>query len=267
MLPVEPYISLGAFIETYVLAAQGFGYKVVPEIRAEGELIASFKLGAKIDEHPDILAGITKRVSNRNKYSTEPLGAKIVEKIFSKDFDKVAQSKIINREDIEFLAEKTEQAITVIMGNINYRKELGEWVRNNQTRKKDGMPGFTHGVSLIPSFIAKFAIIYASALGPPASHSGDLIRNSSMLAILGFTVNDRLAHIAVGRKYAYMAIMASACGISSSALGASVVDPASRESVTEKFKLDYRPAVILRFGTSKQNVNHSPRWPISDVLN
>lgn len=230
--------------------------------------VAKISLGHTIKNDPEILDAITARVSNRNMFSKATIRVSQVRKLDSEDFDNVYSKLITSRKTMDYVANETESAIKKIMSKLSYRQELAEWVRNNATRKKDGMPGFTHSVKLLPSFIAKYGIVYASALGPPAKHSGDLIRNSSLLCVIGYEPdkNNKLSHINAGRKYANMVIKAEMLGISSSALGAAVVDPETREKVTAQLNLKFKPVVILRFGTSKFVSKHSPRWPISEVI-
>lgn len=265
LLRVEPYVSLGAFIETFILAARGFGYKIDLRLFPEKNVIAEFSMGNSIKKDSELLNAIKKRVSSRNNFRKDEISESIKNQILSTSFSGVATTEVSKREQISSVANLTETAVSKIMSNISYRRELGEWVRNNITKKKDGMPGFTHGVKLIPSLFAKFGIIYASKLGPPPSHSSELIENSALLLIVGYQKNDKLSHIGIGRTYASAAITAAKCGFSSSALGAAAIDPGTRKILIKQFDLNYRPVIILRFGVSDTQARHSPRWPVSEI--
>jgi len=75
----EPFTSLGACLETLVMAAQAFGRELTIEILPSDGVVASVKLGEQVDARTDIAASILSRVSNRCSYSTDPLPAPFVD--------------------------------------------------------------------------------------------------------------------------------------------------------------------------------------------
>lgn len=267
LLSVEPYISLGTFIETFVLAARGFGYKIDLELDLVSEKIATIKLGGQTEPQPKLLDAIVRRVSNRNYYSQSPVNVRSLEKVLSGEkLASVSATVVIDKTDIEFLAEKTRQATISIMSNPLYRNELSQWVRTNQTRKYDGMPGFTHGFGNVKSAISKFAIKHVSKTGPQSDHSALLIKNSGALIIVRCQNNSKTAFINAGRQYSRICVFATEQGLSTSALGASVLDPTTRRAVKEHFEINDRPIYIIRLGKTERKARHSPRWPVEKIL-
>jgi hypothetical protein len=160
----------------------------------------------------------------------------------------------------------TERAVSEILAIPEYRKELSKWVRNNFTRKYDGMPGNTHGFNALMSLFSQLAVRHLPAGGPQVKKSGDLIRNSSALIIVSIGKQEPSYFLNAGRTYARVAIRASENGIASSALGASVLAKSTRDQVSRRFNIRNRAAFILRLGYAKYSGVNSPRWPIEMLI-
>jgi nitroreductase len=266
LLSVEPYISLGTFIETYRLAARGFGYDISIDLFPDGSSIAAFGIGRPIPPESELLEAIVRRTSNRNPYSRSAIDAATLKALVSSDLPGVTMTTVTARRDIGTIAKLTEQAVRSIMSNPRYRKELSAWVRTNISGKFDGMPGFTHGFGAFKSLLSKAAVRYAPQQGPQAQKSAHLINESGALVIVGLTSEDRESFVNAGRLYSRICILATSSGLASSALGAAVIDPDTRESVKSHFGLKERPVYILRLGKTDAKAPHSPRWPLEKVL-
>lgn len=266
LLSVEPYISIGTFLETFELAAAGLGHEISIELFPGNKHVARITLiGTLTPRHP-LLSAIKTRVSNRHDFKTTPVTSTALETLVGSKLSGVATTQVTNREDIDFLAGQTEVAIAAIMSNPRYRYELSEWVRTNHTRKYDGMPGFTHGFGTVKSLLSKVAVRHAKGQGPQVAKSGRLIRSSGALVIVRCTDDSKESFINAGRLYARICIHAAETGLATSALGASVIDPNTREGVKDHFDLHDRPIYILRIGHPTVRARHSPRWPIEKIL-
>ena len=184
LLSVEPYVSLGAFIETLSFAAEAFGYKLSIDYSSDDSSIATFKINSKIPSRPELLTAITSRVSNRFPFKNEEIDKKVLKQLTSHNFASISVRTVTSSKDKAFLGDMTKRAIKSIMSKPKYRQELAEWVRTNTTKKYDGMPGFTHGINLTLSIIAKYAVRYASKHGPQAEKSKDLIIKSGAIIIM-----------------------------------------------------------------------------------
>lgn len=266
LLSVEPLVSIGTFLEALKLAAEGFGYKLKIDLQLNRKQLAKIQIDKKVKSKPNLLDAITTRVSNRNYFETAKIPTEKLNAIISHEFDGVETTVVSAREDIEFIGEQTEIALGSIMSHPPYRLELSKWVRVNHTGKHDGMPGFTHGFGNIQSLISKAAIKHAPAGGPQGKKSRNLIVHSSALVIIRSKTNDEESFIQAGQLYTQICVLANANGIATSALGAAVLDPITREAVKEKFGIKDRPVYILRLGKALHESKHSPRWPLEMLL-
>lgn len=266
LLSVEPYISLGTFIEVFSLAARGFGYEVDTNLILKDDKIAEITIKKSLAPEPEILKAIAHRTSNREPYLEKPIGKSILERITSPQPKGAGGLTLTKRADISFVATQTKRAIRAIMGNPAYRDELSKWVRANHTRRFDGMPGFTHGFGNIKALASKLAVKHGAKLGPQADKSANLILKSGALVIV-YCKNSRTeSFIDAGRLYSRICVLARMHGLASSALGAAVLDPSTREVVKKHFGIKHRPVYILRLGKATKPARHSPRWPLEKVL-
>lgn len=263
---VEPYVSLGSFIEVFVLAARGFGYELSVEAFVSDDNVAELSIGKKLPAEPKLLDAITNRVSNRNHYQQKQLDKNVVTDFLGTEFSGVNTVVVNKADDISYIAGQTELAISSIMSNPVYRRELSNWVRINQTHKFDGMPGFTHGFGSLKSFVSKIAVRYAPGGGPQAVKSAELIRQSGALIIVCIENNKTQSFINSGRVYSRICVDAQAAGLATSALGASVLDGVTRDNIKKYFKISSRPVYLLRLGKATVKATHSPRWPANKVI-
>lgn len=266
LLSVEPYISLGTFIETYVLAARAYGYGVSVVLFPDTNSVAKISLAGRVKRVSGYSQDILNRVSNRNPFKKDLVPEDTLKKLATNGLSGVKITILSERNDIEYMAKATERAITEIMANPHYRAELSGWVRHNFTRKYEGMPGFTHGFGNAMSLVSKTAVKHSKNSGPMAKHSKHLVLESSALVIVRCTDNKKESFVNAGRIYSRVCIEAQHQGFASSALGASVVDPKTRKEVCEKFNMQDRPIYVLRLGKATVDAPHSPRHPISNVV-
>ena len=264
LLTVEPHISIGCFLETLDYAAKGFGYLLETNYSDLLEThIADITILKKTTPQPELLAAIKNRASNRNKYQQQSIDRKVLETIGKSDHTDVAVTIIDSNKEVAFIADKTEEAIKKILDGPRYRAELGEWVRNNFTKKYDGMPGKTHGIPALPSLLSKLAMKYVPAKSQ-ADKFKELLENSSGLFIVSAKENTK-SSINAGRQYTKICLQAQLNGFSTSALGASVVHPSTNEDIREKYQISYKPLYILRIGIATKMGVKSPRYPLEKV--
>lgn len=266
LLSVEPYISIGTFLEVFNLAALGFGYKAIINTSPSAAIVATISIGGRASARPELLRAIVTRRSNRNAYEETPLSPSELETISRCELPGIKATIVSKRTDIDFVAEQTEIAVESTMSNPLYRKELSDWVRTNHTRKYDGMPGFTHGFGNLQSLVSKTAVRHAPDQGPGARKSKKLAEKSGALIIVRCTDDNKNSFINAGRLYSQICVLANSIGYATSGLGASVLDGSTRELVKKHFDIKDRPVYIIRVGKATSVALHSPRWPLEKIL-
>lgn len=266
LLSVEPYISIGTFVEMFSLAGKGLGYLLATRTLSTDPLSVQIDITRKVAPQPQLLSAIVNRVSNRQPFKQDPIASKLLEKFVDTSLAGICTTLVTNRKDIEFVGRMTKQAMSSIMSKPLYRKELSRWVRTNFTRSYSGMPGFTHGFGGAQSLFSKFAVRHLPAQGPQAEHSKDLILESAALVIVSCADNKREHFLNAGRIYSQICILSQLHGIASSAMGASVLDPDSKRLICERFNIKDRPVYLLRLGEATKPAPHGPRLPVQKII-
>lgn len=261
----EPWVSLGACLGTFRLAAAGFGYNIVINYILRGDDVAAITLTNKIKTKSTLLTAITKRVSNRNYYETSDLSEELIIDLTKTTFANISYQVVSSKDDIEFIAKQTSQATYKIFSDKAFREELSKWVRNNITKQHDGMPGFVQGIPTPPSLFAKHIIKRINISKDQAKKDANRIIHSGNLLLINVKDSSQEALLNAGDLYAQVCVLAQEQGIASSGLGTAIIEPDAKKEIVNKLKLDGQPIAIIRLGKTTKHARHTPRWPFSKV--
>ncbi len=261
----EPYVSLGACLQTFELAAKGFGYNLVITYELRDNLVAKISLGNRTASEPSLLQAIPSRVSNRAFYDKTPLPEKLLGQVTKSSLKNASSFILTDRKDIDFIALETQKATYHTFGDKGFRNELSKWVRNNITRQYDGMPGFVQGIPTPPSLLAKHIIKRVDVSKDQAKKDTARITNSANLIIV--TVKDMTPSSLLdgGRLYAQICIRAQQQGVATTGAGTAVIDSSTKSNVAAHFSLKGEPIAIIRLGKTSVRARHTPRWPLTKV--
>lgn len=265
----ELIISLGCFVETFVLAAQEKGYKAtVSIIDKRPDMVATVKLTPQ-KTPTDTLAWhqlIKKRRSNRRLYEAKPLGADALHTLRAINYGQASIQIFTDPEEIAFLATMTHDATFTVMSNPAFRAELASWVRNNWTRKPDGMPAHTQGMPGPVSLIAKPVIKRVKKVaGDQAKTDAKRILQSAAVGLVCIDSDATTSWLNAGRVYQRACLEALHYDIKTAGASAAVVLPNTRERITKRFKLgDKSPVALMRFGYYNGELKPTPRRPLND---
>lgn len=263
----EPYVSLGACLETFNLAALGFGYKLKIENVDKEKVVARISIIEKTKPDHNLLEAIVNRVSNRQPYDiSKKIPEKIIDTVSNVHLSNVKVQSISSNEDIEYIAEQTTLATHTIMSDKQFRSELSKWVRNNRTKKHDGMPAFVQGIPTPPSMLAKHIIKRFNISKSQAKKDATRVRKSPNLLMVTITKNDSESLINGGRLYAQICVLAQKEGIATTGVGASIIDGATLKNVVKHFDLEGKPIAIIRLGRAIKSAKHTPRWPLDSLI-
>ena len=157
------HISMGAFIETLLTAADYFGLsakikftKHSKKTKLQHLATISFKIG-KANKN-SLLMAITKRTTNRSPSKNKKIDQKNLSEISRLSTSEI-KIKILDEKNKDEIISISELGDYNIWTDIEFRKEHVGWVRNNLTKKYDGMPGFGVNANLFTSFLATPVIL------------------------------------------------------------------------------------------------------------
>lgn len=263
----EPYISLGAFIETFEQAAQSFGHSVAIDNPADGSHVADIRIAGRTISNADIFEAIVHRTSNRHAYATDPIAKQTLDEIVSHDLTGASVFLISSKQEIEWMARLAAVATEAVMTEQTFREELSGWVRNNLTRKYDGMPGFVQGMPTPISLVARHVIKHVDVSRDQAKKDARLLTQSAHLVLISTPdPEDTRSLLACGRLYARICLQAKRHKYDTSAVTAPIAYGPTREEIIQRLPGANCPVALLRLGSAQKPGRHTPRIPIDRLI-
>jgi hypothetical protein len=260
----EPFVSIGSCVETFVQAAKGFGYLLKIQPNFKNSLKINISIDKKTTPDPSILDSIINRVSNREKL--KPIkDVTVVESLIKSNLNFTSTKLIYDKNDIQYIADKTSEATVTIMKDPEFRKELSKWVRNNVTKKYDGMPAFAQGMPTPPSLIAKRIIRIFDVSKTQAKKDAQRVVDSGGIILINLDRTTNEAFFNLGRQYAKICILAQQNGLATSGVGAAVIETSTKAEIKDYFGLKSIPSAIIRIGIPTKKVKHTPRLTVEMV--
>jgi len=153
--------------------------------------------------------------------------------------------------------------------NQNFRRELSQWLRANNTQQADGMPGFVSGLPLLMSWLGPIVIrFFAFPLKIQSIKDAKNLQSAPALGLIASSENNILAWIQAGIAYQLVALVCRNFGISTTPMAALVENkyyPAFLQSFFRIPKLT--PHMFFRLGYSVNREIHTPRRSVLEAIN
>lgn len=266
-------ISLGCFVENCTIASRALHINMALEEEFEGALdkvrIRMLFSDSTVDQlqiERELFDAIPKRVNARGIFDSR----KSIPKEIKEEIDRLnteSHIKIMiteNKEEKKYIAEKTGQAVVIAQSNKNFRKEFGKLVKNNLTKSKIGIPGFSIGLSLVPSFFAPYIfrnVDISKILG--IINRKAMLASSAIIVLLSKENNLRGWYLC-GRIFERSNLFLVSRNIKSSIhVAAAELEPFAQDLMIH-FGWTWRPQMIFRVGFSEKKFHHTPRKNLAD---
>jgi len=292
----EMHIGLGCAIENMVLTARAQGYAVdvnlpqgdltgIPEEPAPN-LVARMRLRQGAKDASPLYEAIGERRTNRAAYDATRDVPENVKQAFAQCADGNADIRVFLFADAtqrKVLGDATVRATELICEDRTMSHDSHVWFRNTwkelQTLR-DGVHVDTAGLSPLIRFAAKMM----PPVGPETSNKGWIagtrsgVDSSPLLGLVAVrNLYDRVQTLEAGRVWQRVHLTATTHGIAMQPVNQVVelVDrdrqlgrPLRMEAMLAELTSDtgWQPTFVFRAGYAKQDVLHSARRPLDDVL-
>ena len=163
------------------------------------------------------------------------------------------------------IADIVAQSMSVFLSDLSFRRELSSWVRNNYTRSRDGMPGYTHGVPGPVSLLFPFMVKHLNPSRMFAKRDRDRFSTSPGIGIVSVETDDPAHWLQAGEIYEEFALNATSLGLSTALSSAAIEDRAAREGI-RTMAHGYHPVAVFRVGTPIAETRRSPRRTLAMCL-
>lgn len=258
------FVSLGAALETLIIAATAYGLTARPDVAADGTVRLTFADGADASK---LLPQITRRQSHRGLYDGTPLTDA------DRDALRAADGAIRLIEDAPTrtaLRDLTVLACGAQMAGDAYRAELKSWLRFSQGAALDTGDGLFSGCSgnpALPQFVGEglFGLL-VTAKGQAAA-IGEQMDSAPALALLVTDPDTPAGRIDTGRRLQRIGLAAAEHGLAMAHVNPALEDPASRAEVARIAGVTSgRPSLLLRLGRASSPMPYSLRRPTAQTL-
>ncbi|MFN5998534.1 MAG: Acg family FMN-binding oxidoreductase [Paracoccaceae bacterium] len=257
------YVSLGAAVETLIIAATAYGVTATPKIAADGTVTLTFADGAAPSP---FLSAITLRQSHRGLYDGTALT----------DADRAALTVDPALRLIEDAATRTAlRDLTVAaygaqMEDAAYRAELKSWLRFSQGAALETADGLFSGCSGSPALPQMLGENLFGALVTAKGQSEALaaqIDSSPALALLVTDPDTPTGRIETGRRLARIGLAATAQGLAMAHTNPALENPEGRAEAAQICGVTSgRPSLLLRLGRTSAPLPYSLRRPTAQTL-
>ncbi len=213
---------------------------------------------------------ITTRYSDKGKYLPKRIPCRIMElatryvTIFSSQEFRIEQGE----EAIKLLAGQYRQAAYEMSADRLFRDELSQWLRANNTKRSDGMPGFVSGLPMLMSWVGPVVIRYfVLPLKIQSIKDAKNLNSAPAVGIIAGSQDDTLSWINAGIAYQLIALVSRKFGISTTPMAALVENQNYPTFLKSFFKIPkLTPHMFFRLGYSGNREIHTPRRSVLEAV-
>ena len=165
----ELVMACGAAIQNLRVAATHFGFatslEVVPGVRRDG-LLARVRLEERCASRPEIeelFQAIPRRRTNRLPLDGREPPEGLVAALVRDARREGAWLRPVEAHQRRAVADLVAEGDAAQWSSGRFRAELAAWTRTNGTTRRDGMPGYAHGLSDAAALVAPWRVRFTNA--------------------------------------------------------------------------------------------------------
>lgn len=269
----EMLISCGAALLNLRVALSHFGVAYSITLFPsdfDPDIVARLKVTPDGHRDPalaDLFSAVTRRVTTRAPFASELIAESFKKEVSDAcDIEGAIAICVDERSSRQAIADLIAEADRIQFADPRFRRELASWI--HPRRLGDGMPAYGAAVAglldLAAPLVTSVVRVFDVGAGTPATHQR-LVEGSPLLVGIATIRDDREAWLAAGQALQRMLLVAASEGFTASYLNQPIEVGMLRDQLKTMLKVDAMPQLLLRVGRGP-HVNHSPRRPLSDVV-
>ncbi len=267
----ELVIACGAALQNLRLAAAHFGYATSLEIlqghRRDG-LLARVRLEerrASTPEAEELFQAIPRRRTNRLPLDGREPPEGLVTSLVREARREGAWLRLVEEHHRRPVAELIAEGDRIQWSSSRYRSELAAWTRPNVTSRRDGMPGWAHGLSDAAALVHPLLLRFMNPARTEADRDRRRIIAAKALLVLSTPRDGKTEWLATGEALQRILLRATAAGLSASFFSQVIEIPGLRDKLRLALGEGGLPQMMFRLGYGLE-VRPTPRRPVADVL-
>lgn len=264
------YLSHGCVLTNLLVAAEHFCFdydaRCLPD-GISGEPTASVRFFKKAAPRrfPDLFSEITRRHTNRKSYEQRPIEPEKLQKLEDYAKGKGFRLNILTSDEEKAkMADILARAQKMQLGNKDLRKELAAWIRTNNSKEKDGLPGYSFGYSDFESFLGSFIFGTLDMSSSRARVETANMKASPAVAVLSTDTDDKMIWLKAGVVFETLFLMATRMDVRFDLFSQPIALPELRKEMAQILDVKY-PQLLIRMGYAEP-ARHTPRRPVDEVL-
>lgn len=278
----ELTISCGAALLNLRVAMRAFGcgcnVKIYPSAEKDDPLVEIKLAGIERPsaEDLDLRDAIVMRRTNRQKMENRPLFPDLLKKLLPVSEAPGAALVVVNEIGVKRrIVELVGTAEKILLGNFNYRHELGHWVQQRvgegialhgeaQSRMAGHLPAMPRQPELSTPQAASVARMFAVGEDATKRHLDQLATAAVMVVVITKS-DDRESWIAAGQTMQRALLLATLAKASASFLNPPIEIPELRSELAKIVGIGEVPQVLMRIGYAPE-MSPTPRRPVGQVI-
>jgi hypothetical protein len=264
------YLSHGCVLTNLLVAAEHFcldyDARCLPD-GISGERTASVRFFKKAAPRrfPDLFSEITRRHTNRKSFEQRPIEPEKLQKLEDYAKGKGFRLNILTSDEEKAkMADILARAQKMQLGNKDLRKELAAWIRTNNSKEKDGLPGYSFGYSDFESFLGSFIFGTLDMSSSRARVETANMKASPAVAVLSTDTDDKMIWLKAGVVFETLFLMATRMDVRFDLFSQPIALPELRTEMAQILNVKY-PQLLIRMGYAEP-ARHTPRRPVDEVL-
>jgi hypothetical protein len=266
----ELVMACGAALQNLRLAAAHFGYATSSEIvaRPRDDLLARLRLEERHAATPrieELFAAIPRRRTNRLPFEGREPPPGLVAELCRGAGTEGASLRAVEDPQRVAVAELIAEGDRLQWGSARFRAEVAEWTRFNATRRGDGMPGYSSGMSDAASLLQPLVLRLADSGPAEASRDRRRALGCPVLLVLSTFGEETRDWLSAGEALERILLGAMANGLHASYFNQPIENAGLRARLREVLGETGHPQVMFRLGYGPE-MRPPPRRPVQAVL-
>lgn len=263
----QMYISIGCCAGAFEWAAQAYRLRFRRQIAGNNNdfhvvFDVDFESGALSSDAIDIdaLELLSSRVTNRSPYSKQNIAPEHAVAMGQCASDSNTIFHLFQDEDaVRSVGNIAINSFKEAMSEILFRRELSDWLRNNLTRKTDGMPLFGMNIPTPVSLVVPHLLRHVDLSFIMVRDFEKLIRATPAFGVISSSSAGPFSWIEAGSIYFRIALYAAQHSLATNIIAAPIEIGNFSSQLSAALPSAGNPLVLFRIGEPKSGMKHSPR--------
>ena len=267
------YISMGALLQNARLASEYFGVYDKIVYVGEKECVAEVLLkdvlqAEKVNrEYERMMRAMINRRNARGTFEKKKIPEIIIRTLrsYTSEFH-VDAYMVQDEEKILHIAFLTGEGLRIAYENPIFRKEMSSWINHNFSKKTDGIPGYSLGLSHLPSFVFPHIVKHVNIGKLAARLNIKTVASAPLIVVFSGKNETPISWMHIGECAQAMMLELTAEGIATSIFAAAVEMGNLNKQLQEAVGCEDSPQFLFCAGYIEKQFKAVPRHRISQTL-